>query len=230
MTSSKPFNPFKSERLIYRAVRDTPEDEAFVHAIQADAEAQSGAVYGLLRPETVSASNEFRADIAKSLLGAIICLPAAAAEPSKPNNDDDGDGADSNPTTTTELYKDRQNALAGTPVGIVCLKQNPPRFAHHRWSEISIDVLAPYQGKGYGAEAIEWALWYGFQMAGLHRIQIQAFSFNQGACRLYRKLGFTEEGRHREMGWFNGEWFDNVMLAMLEGEWRARRDEEAKKR
>ncbi|KAI1773218.1 acyl-CoA N-acyltransferase [Hypoxylon cercidicola] len=76
MPAAKPFDPFCSERLIYRAVEDTPSDEYFVHTIQRDAEAQSGASYGLLRPESKKASNEFKQHVAeKCLLGAIICLP-----------------------------------------------------------------------------------------------------------------------------------------------------------
>lgn len=193
MSSVKPFDPFRSERLVYRAVKDTPEDEAFVHAIQVDAEAQSGSSYGLLVPESVKSSNNFREHIAeKCLLGAIVCLPPAS-----------------------ELEGD------GTPIGVVCLKQNPPRFAHHRWTDISIDIARGYRGKGYGGEAVMWAVWYGFQMAGLHRVQIQAFGFNTGARRLYEKLGFKEEGRLRDNMWFNGEWHDSFIYGMLEDEYRA---------
>ncbi|KAI1441336.1 putative GNAT family acetyltransferase [Annulohypoxylon stygium] len=197
MSATKPFNPFYSDRLIYRAVEDTPEDEAFVNLIQSDAEAQSGSSYGLLRPESVKASNEFKLHVAeKCLLGAIICLPTHETSPPSGRS-------------------------AAQPVGIICLKSNPPRLAHHRWSDISIDIAKDYRGKGYGGEAIKWALWYGFQMAGLHRVQIGAFSFNMGAVNLYKKLGFTEEGRQRDYMWFDGGWHDHVLFSMLEDEWRA---------
>jgi RimJ/RimL family protein N-acetyltransferase len=191
MSTTKPFNPFRSERLVYRAVNDTPEDDAFVHAIQRDAEAQSGASYGLLRPESMKSSKGFQEHIAKSLLGTIICLP--------PTNEEE---------------------IAGDAVGILCLKAIPPALAPHRWTEISIDILKKHQGKGYGGEAIRWSLWWAFQMAGLHRVQIQAFSFNTGAMRLYEKLGFREEGHVREHMWFAGSWHDNYIYGMLEDEWR----------
>ncbi|XDG05158.1 hypothetical protein ABKA04_004773 [Annulohypoxylon sp. FPYF3050] len=204
MSTTKPFNPFCSERLVYRAVEDTPEDEAFVNLIQSDAEAQSGSSYGLLRPESVKASNEFKLHVAeKCLLGAIICLP----------------------THETSLPS---CGSAGQPVGIICLKSNPPQLAHHRWSDISIDIAKDHRGKGYGGEAIKWALWYGFQMAGLHRIQIGAFSFNTGAVNLYKKLGFTEEGRQRDYMWFNGGWHDHVLFSMLEDEWQALQKKEGR--
>ncbi|KAI0516975.1 putative GNAT family acetyltransferase [Xylaria bambusicola] len=191
MSTIKPFDPFRSNRLVYRAVNDSPGDEAFVHAIQRDAEAQSGSSYGLLRPESMQASKEFKEHLGKSLLGVIICLP---------------------PTSETEV--------AGEPVGILCLKANPPSWAAHRWTDISIDILKQHQGKGYGGEAIRWSLWWAFQMAGLHRVQIQAFSFNTGAMRLYERLGFKEEGRIRDHMWFSGSWHDGLIYGILEDEWR----------
>ncbi|KAI1174744.1 putative GNAT family acetyltransferase [Nemania sp. FL0916] len=191
MSTIKPFNPFRSERLVYRAVEDTIEDEAFVHAIQGDAEAQSGASYGLLRPESLQDSRLFKKHITECLLGAIVCLA--------PTNEDEP---------------------AGEPIGILCLKSHPPSWAPHRWTEISIDVLKKHQGNGYGGEAIRWSLWWAFQMAGLHRVQIQAFSFNAGATRLYERLGFKEEGRLRDHLWFAGAWHDGLIYGILEDEWR----------
>lgn len=138
-SETKPFNPFRSARLVYRAAEDTPADELFVHSIQRDAEAQSGASYGLLAPESRKASNKFREHVAeKCVVGAIVCLPP--------------------PTTLGAPGKHELLPLAGTPVGIVCLKASPPHFAHHRNSDISIDVAREYRGQGYGAEAIAWAL------------------------------------------------------------------------
>ncbi|KAI0449406.1 putative GNAT family acetyltransferase [Xylaria acuta] len=191
MSTIKPFDPFRSERLVYRAVNDSPEDEAFVHAIQRDAEAQSGSSYGLLRPESIKNSNEFKEHITKCLLGVIICL--------SPTNEKE-------PT--------------GEPVGVLCLKANPPSWAPHRWTDISIDVLKKHQGNGYGSEAIRWSLWWAFQMAGLHRVQIQAFSFNTGATRLYERLGFKQEGCIRDHIWFAGRWHDGIIYGILEDEWR----------
>ncbi|OTB02054.1 hypothetical protein M426DRAFT_323000 [Hypoxylon sp. CI-4A] len=196
MSATRPFNPFRSDRLVYRAVNNTPDDENFVYTIQSDAEAQSGSSYGLLRPESIKSSNEFKQHVAeKCLLGAIICLPSISS---------DAGGVDE----------------AGEPVGIICLKSNPPHHAHHRWTDLSIDIVRYYRGKGYGGEAILWAQWYAFQMAGLHRVQISAFSFNTGALKLYKRLGFKEEGRQRHFMWFNGGWHDHVLFGILEDEWR----------
>jgi RimJ/RimL family protein N-acetyltransferase len=191
---ARTFDPFRSNRLIFRAVENTPEDETFIYDIQRDAEAQSGSSLSLLLPESKKASKKFQEYLQeKALLGTIVCI-----------------APDTNAETTENP----------TPVGVLAFK--PPRAGceHHRSSAISIDILRPYQGKGYGSEAIEWALGWGFQMAGLHRITIESFSYNTGATRLYEKLGFVLEGRRREEIWFNGGWHDFITFGMLENEWR----------
>jgi len=85
---------------------------------------------------------------------------------------------------------------------------------------MSIQICREEQRKGYGSEAIKWALEWGFLAGGLHRVSIGCFSFNEGARRLYERLGFVVEGRTREVVWKNGGWHDSIEMGMLEGEWR----------
>lgn len=93
---------------------------------------------------------------------------------------------------------------------------------HHRRTEIGINITKPYRGSGYGTEAINWALDWGFRHAGLHRIGIGAFEYNEGACKLYEKMGFKPEGRRRDFFWHDGKWWDLMLFSMLEDEWRER--------
>ena len=92
---------------------------------------------------------------------------------------------------------------------------------------IGIQVLQPYQGQGYGSEAIRWSLRWGLLYANLHRIEIGAFVFNEGAWKLYERLGFVHEGVKREHWFSNGRYWDSVELGMLEGEWRRLYGDEA---
>jgi RimJ/RimL family protein N-acetyltransferase len=108
----------------------------------------------------------------------------------------------------------------GTAIGELHLNMLPAHKQHHRNTEIGLDILPPYQSRGYGSEAIKWALDYAFRRAGLHRVKVRAFSWNEGALRLYKKLGFVVEGRERESVWHEGQWWDVVTLGMLKGEWQ----------
>ncbi|PTB41187.1 hypothetical protein M441DRAFT_69605 [Trichoderma asperellum CBS 433.97] len=59
-----------------------------------------------------------------------------------------------------------------------------------------------YRGKGYGEEATKWAVDWAFNYAGVHRIELWSYSFNETAIRLWGKVGFKLEGRKRENVWF----------------------------
>jgi len=96
------------------------------------------------------------------------------------------------------------------------------RTAQHRNANIGIDILPGYQRRGYGGEAINWVVEWGFQMYSLYRIGIESCSHSEGAGRLYETLGFVPEQRKREALWFRGGWSDLLGFAMLEDEWRAR--------
>jgi hypothetical protein len=41
---------------------------------------------------------------------------------------------------------------------------------HHRSCTLSIMIYRPHQGKGYGTEAINWALDWAFKIAGMHSV------------------------------------------------------------
>lgn len=74
--------------------------------------------------------------------------------------------------------------------------------------------------KGYGSEAIILALNYGFGMLNLHRIELEAFPFNERAIHVYEKIGFKREGIRRD-GWFyNHKYYDMITMSILEDEFR----------
>jgi RimJ/RimL family protein N-acetyltransferase len=92
-----------------------------------------------------------------------------------------------------------------------------PRDLH---SLVGVKIAKDYRGQGFGTEAINWILDWAFSLGGLHRVGIESISFNTGATKLYGRLAFTEEGRVRQEFWFNGRYYDRVILGMLEDEWR----------
>jgi RimJ/RimL family protein N-acetyltransferase len=180
---------FHSDRLIYRAPEDNPEDKAFIHALRSDRTSAENTSRQLIKPLSAKAADVLLRRLDESLLGVLICIP------------------------------DSSHPTGIKTIGYVKLS---PAEAPHRNSMMGIQIIEAEQGKGYGAEAIKWALDWAFQAAGLHRVSIGCFSFNEGARRLYERLGFVVEGRTREVAWKNGGWHDIIEMGMLEGEWRER--------
>lgn len=86
--------------------------------------------------------------------------------------------------------------------------------------KFSLAFSAEHQNKGYGREALNWAIDYGFRWAHLHRLAIGCFSYNERAAHLYESLGFKLEGRMRECFFADGHWFDLIEFSMLESDWK----------
>jgi RimJ/RimL family protein N-acetyltransferase len=105
------------------------------------------------------------------------------------------------------------------PIGVMTLNASDPRMQHHRHSKLGIKIIPDYQRQGHGTEAIQWALEWGFLQANLHRIEITGFEYNNGALKLYQRLGFKVEGRRRECLWFEGRYWDYIIMGMLKDEW-----------
>lgn len=204
---------WRSERLIYRAV-DEDLDKPFLKEHIVGDPVQSGlSSYSLLVPPTkkyVTAYADFFLN--ECLLGVIICLPATAqpveAEPST------AEGAATEPKPKSEP----------TPIGFVCLfRRGHETYPHQRAASLGVSIIEAYRGHGYGGEAVNWALDWGFRRAGLHRVALGCFAINPRAERLYRKLGFVEEGREREFLFYDRGWHDLIRFSMLDREWEALR-------
>ncbi|MFE6418184.1 GNAT family protein [Streptomyces enissocaesilis] len=79
------------------------------------------------------------------------------------------------------------------------------------------------RGRGIGTEATRLIVGYAFEELGLHRVQLDAYAFNDRALRVYEKVGFVREGVRREVERRDGVWVDEVLMAVLDHEWAAHR-------
>ncbi len=77
-----------------------------------------------------------------------------------------------------------------------------------------------FWSQGYGSEAIRLILRYGFEDLGLHRIDLVVLAFNHRAIRCYEKCGFRHEGVLRDNALIDGVWHDDVLMAILDHEYR----------
>ncbi len=81
--------------------------------------------------------------------------------------------------------------------------------------------LDDYWGKGYGLEASQLVLDYGFRYLNLHNIWLNTTSFNERAQKAYRKLGFTQIGRRRGSLLVAGHRYDDIYMDLLASEFLA---------
>ena len=77
-------------------------------------------------------------------------------------------------------------------------------------------------GRGYATEALQLVLAFAFGNLRLHRVELEVFSTNDAAIRVYEKVGFVREGVRRDALYKNGVYVDHVVMSVLEPEWRAR--------
>jgi len=87
--------------------------------------------------------------------------------------------------------------------------------------EIGCEVNPEYWGYGYGAEAARAMLQFGFGALGLHRIWAHCVAENVAASRLAEKIGMRKERNLREHKWMMGRWWDTLICAILDHEWKA---------
>ena len=72
---------------------------------------------------------------------------------------------------------------------------------------------------GIGTQAGRLLLEYAFETLNLHRVELDAFDFNERARALYRRLGFVEEGRQRQKSFQDGRYIDHYLMGILREEW-----------
>lgn len=77
-----------------------------------------------------------------------------------------------------------------------------------------------YLSKGYGTEAINLILDFGFNYLNLHSIRLDLISENERAHKSYIKCGFKDTGVTREDVFINGKYYDTLHMDILENEFK----------
>ncbi|GAA6049198.1 hypothetical protein JCM3770_003306 [Rhodotorula araucariae] len=191
---------FTSARLVYRAVR-FPADEATFERAFADPTVRLGCLPGVCAPMGKADMDGWR-NFNEGIapgFAMIVSLPAATPD------------------------------AADEPVGWVCLARVGGDGGIHRKGEFGCFITAAHCGKGYATEAVEWVLEMAFVTYGLHRLEGGVFSWNKAALRVYEKAGFVIEGRRRDAFWMEGSFHDDIQIAILDHEYRARHPDKFKR-
>lgn len=107
---------------------------------------------------------------------------------------------------------------SGQRVGEVSVRTAAPE---NRCGSLAMLMGPPWQGRGYGTEALWLASRFGFEAMNLHRLELYVVASNERARRVYERIGFRAEGRLREAYYFGGCWEDWLLMSMLCGEFPA---------
>jgi RimJ/RimL family protein N-acetyltransferase len=98
-------------------------------------------------------------------------------------------------------------------------------FEHeNRRARYAVGILdAGRLGQGIGTEVTRLILAHAFARLGLHRVDLRVLVYNHRAIACYEKCGFVREGVERETVLLDGQWHSDVMMSILEHEYRAAR-------
>jgi putative acetyltransferase len=100
-------------------------------------------------------------------------------------------------------------AADGQIVGMIHVEAS-----RHGFGEFGMLVDREWRGRGVGSAliqaAIDWA-----REQGLHKLSLEVFTHNTAGIALYRKFGFTEEGRHvKHYRRANGDLWDSLIMGL----------------
>lgn len=89
-------------------------------------------------------------------------------------------------------------------------------------AELGIFIGEPEEwGKGYGTDAVNALVDFGFGELRLERVHLEAWTENPRAIRAYEKAGFVHEGTLRHDRFEGGRFTDGHVMSLLRDEWSA---------
>jgi len=72
-----------------------------------------------------------------------------------------------------------------------------------------------YQDRGYGTDAVRTILRFAFDEMNLNRVWLHVHEDNARGIAVYRKCGFREEGRLRDVLLWDGVFHDAIVMSVL---------------
>jgi len=93
----------------------------------------------------------------------------------------------------------------------------------HRQGETGFVFNPDYHGRGLATEAAGAMLALGFGNLGWHRITGSCDARNHPSARLMERLGMRQEAHFVHNQIVKGEWAEELVYAILDHEWKARR-------
>lgn len=85
-----------------------------------------------------------------------------------------------------------------------------------------VAVAPSVRGRGLAHPMLEPVVDAAFAHPKIERLELNVYSFNKPALRVYESLGFQREGLRRASARVGSERWDTVIMAILRPEWKAR--------
>jgi aminoglycoside 6'-N-acetyltransferase len=92
-----------------------------------------------------------------------------------------------------------------------------------RLAVVGFTFARAHQRRGYATEALSAMLDHLFRGRRKHRVSATCDTRNAGSVALLERVGMRREAHHLQNAWWQGEWTDEYVYAVLADEWRDRR-------
>jgi len=113
------------------------------------------------------------------------------------------------------IIESESNTLIGD-IGIHFLETEP----ENKQVEIGYTLNKSYRGLGFATEALTEVINQLFLTLNKHRIIASIDPTNTASIRLIERLGFRKEAHFVKSLYFQGQWVDDVVYAILAEEWK----------
>ena len=84
---------------------------------------------------------------------------------------------------------------------------------------LGYELSREVEGQGYMSEALRVVIAWGWSQMSLNRIEAQVHPENASSVSLLRRLGFVQEGRLRQVGYWGGSFHDLYQYSLLKQDW-----------
>lgn len=82
-----------------------------------------------------------------------------------------------------------------------------------------LDINKKFRGRGYSKKIYKYFISFYFDNLGMNRIYLSVLSSNILARKIYKSLGFIEEGNMREAIFRDGHYVDLIFMSILKHEY-----------
>jgi RimJ/RimL family protein N-acetyltransferase len=92
---------------------------------------------------------------------------------------------------------------------------------HRATYAVGVFVADP-RGRGLGRAVTRLVVAWGFDVLGVHRIELEVLASNRRAINCYLACGFRKEGVRRDAQLYPDGWKDFVLMGLLQSEYARR--------